>query len=106
MSTTVPSSASITNKLSNAALFLEASRRPSVTNLQTGPTPTLKGEANKAKGQSSAGAPIVRVTDLESSAGDEVTVDIFHQLRQKPVEPRRAESRFSMTVRRSTRANS
>ena len=85
MSTTVPSSASITNKLINAALFLEASRRPSFTNIQTGPTPTLKGEANKAKGQSSAGAPIVRVTDLESSAGDEVTVDIFHQLRQKPV---------------------
>lgn len=85
MSTTVQSSSSITNKLFNAALFLEASRRPSFANLQTGPAPTLKGEAAKAKGQTSPGAPIVRITDLSSSAGDEVTVDIFHQLRQKPV---------------------
>lgn len=85
MSTTVQSNASIANKVFNAALFLEASRRPTFTNIQTGPAPTLKGEARKAKGQTAAGAPIVRVTDLESAAGDEVTVDIFHQLRQKPV---------------------
>lgn len=85
MGTTVASNASIANKLFNAALFLEASRRPSFANIQTGAAPTLSGEARKAKGQTAAGAPIVRVTDLESSAGDEVTVDIFHQLRQKPV---------------------
>lgn len=85
MSTSVPTGASITNKLFNAALFLEASRRPSFANIQTGAAPTLSGEAKKAKGQTSAGAPIVRVTDLQSQAGDEVTVDIFHQLRQKPV---------------------
>lgn len=85
MSTTVGTTSSITNKLFNAALFLEASRRPSFANIQTGAAPSLSGEAKKAKGQTSAGAPIVRVTDLESTAGDEVTVDIFHQLRQKPV---------------------
>jgi N4-gp56 family major capsid protein len=85
MSTTVGTNASIANKLFNAALFLEASRRPSFANIQTGAAPSLSGEARKAKGQTAAGAPIVRVTDLESSAGDEVTVDIFHQLRQKPV---------------------
>jgi N4-gp56 family major capsid protein len=85
MSTTVGTNASIANKIFNAALFLEASRRPSFANIQTGAAPSLSGEAKKAKGQTSAGAPIVRITDLESSAGDEVTVDIFHQLRQKPV---------------------
>lgn len=85
MPTSVPSNASVANKLFNAALFLEASRRPSFSNIQTGNTPSLKGEAKKARGQSSAGAPIVRVTDLQTAAGDEVTVDIFHQLRQKPV---------------------
>lgn len=85
MSTSVGTNASIANKLFNAALFLEASRRPSFANIQTGAAPSLSGEAKKAKGQTSAGAPIVRVTDLESTAGDEVTVDIFHQLRQKPV---------------------
>ena len=85
MSTSVGTNASIANKLFNAALFLEASRRPSFANIQTGAAPSLSGEAKKAKGQTSEGAPIVRVTDLESTAGDEVTVDIFHQLRQKPV---------------------
>jgi N4-gp56 family major capsid protein len=85
MSTSVPTNASIAVKLFNAALFLEASKRQSFANIQTGAAPTLAGEAKKAKGQTSAGAPIIRVTDLQSSAGDEVTVDIFHQLRQKPV---------------------
>tara|TARA_R110002110_G_scaffold415835_1_gene657220 strand:+ start:36433 stop:37662 length:1230 start_codon:yes stop_codon:yes gene_type:complete len=85
MSTTVPTTASIAVKLFNAALFLEASRRPSFANIQTGAAPSLSGEARKAKGQTAAGAPIVRVTDLSTSAGDEVSVDIFHQLRQKPV---------------------
>ena len=45
MSTSVPSNASVANKLFNAALFLEASRRPSFANIQTGNTPSLKGEA-------------------------------------------------------------
>jgi N4-gp56 family major capsid protein len=85
MGTSVPTNASIAVKLFNAALFLESSRRPSFANIQTGSAPTLAGEAKKAKGQTSSGAPIVRVTDLSSNAGDEVTVDIFHQLRQKPV---------------------
>lgn len=85
MSTTVQSNNLLSNKVFNAALFLEASRRPSFANMQTGKAPSLGSEAKKAKGQTSAGAPIVRITDLEKSAGDEVTVDIFHQLRQKPV---------------------
>ena len=66
MSTTVPTSASIANKLFNAALFLECSRAASFANIQTGATPSLSGEAKKAKGQSAAGAPIVRVTDLKA----------------------------------------
>lgn len=85
MTTTVQNGNSLANKVFNAALFLEASRRPSFANIQTGDAPSLGTEAKKARGQTSAGAPIVRVTDLEKSAGDEVTVDIFHQLRQKPV---------------------
>ncbi len=85
MSTSVPTGASIANKLFNAALFLESSRAVSFANMQTGAAPSLSGEARKAKGQTAAGAPIIRVTDLEKNAGDEVTMDIFHQLRQKPV---------------------
>lgn len=85
MSTTVQSNSSITNKLYNSALFLESSKVPSLSKLLSDGKPTLGKEASKAKGQTSAGAPIVRIEDLSKTMGDEVTVDIFHQLRQKPV---------------------
>ena len=85
MPTSVPYGASIQKKIFNAALFSEAVRRNSLTNLMTGPAPDAGSNVGKQKGQTAAGAPIVRITDLEKSAGDEVTMDLFHQLRQKPV---------------------
>lgn len=87
MPTVVKAGSAAANKIFNAALFLEASRRNSFTNMLTGPAPKLGKEARKAdsKNQTPAGAPVVRVTDLEKQAGEEVTVDLFHQLRQKPV---------------------
>lgn len=86
MSTQVPAGSSARNRIFNAALFMEAVRRNSFTNVLTGPAPK-KGDKNKIDGkrQTAPGAPIVRITDLSKEAGDEVTVDLFHQLRQKPV---------------------
>lgn len=85
MTTTVQSSNKLTVKHYNAALFLESARIPTFTNLLTDGVPSLKREEGKAKGQSSSGAPVVRIHNLEKTAGDEVNVDIFHQLNMKPV---------------------
>jgi len=73
------------NKLYNAALFTESTRRLSFTNMLTGSAPKSPSK-NKMDGrkQTEAGAPFVRITDLSKAAGDEVTVDLFHQLRGKP----------------------
>lgn len=84
MSTTIPSAAGIAKKIFNAALYLESTRLHSLTNMLTGPAPTLSKEERKTKSQTAPGAPIVRISDLEAAAGDEVSVDLFTQLRQKP----------------------
>lgn len=77
MGTTVKS-----NKLFNAALFNEAVRSHNFTNLLTDGAPqAIPGKASK---QTSKGAPIVRITDLSKAAGDEVEVDIYHQLAGRP----------------------
>lgn len=69
------------NKIFNAALFTEAVRRNSMTNMLTGGAPKVTSK-NKtdARKQTESGAPIVRITDLAKSAGEEVTMDLFHQL--------------------------
>lgn len=84
MSTTINAAAGISKKIFNAALFLESTRIHSLTNMLTGPAPTLSAEERKTKGQTAPGAPIVRITDLEKQAGNDVSVDLFTQLRQKP----------------------
>ncbi len=77
MGTTVKS-----NKVFNAALFNEAVRSHNFTNLLTDGAPqAIPGKASK---QTSKGAPIVRITDLSKAAGDEVEVDIYHQLAGRP----------------------
>lgn len=85
MTTNVQSSNSLTNKLYNTALYLESSRIHTFTNLMTDGAPTMGTEGKKLKGQSSPGAPIIRINDLSEGAGDTVYYDLFHQLRQKPV---------------------
>ena len=77
MGTTVKS-----NKVFNAALFTEATRANTFTNLLTDGAPQAI-DGKKAR-QTSPQAPIVRVTDLTKGAGDEVEVDVFHQLNGLP----------------------
>lgn len=83
MGTQVPSGSAGANKLQNAALFTEATQAPTLCNLLTGSAPQeVKGK--KGRKQTEPGAPIVRITDLSKEAGDEVTVDIFHELTGTP----------------------
>lgn len=69
------------NKIFNAALFSEAMRRNSLTNMLTGEAPRAvnKSKVDPRK-QTEQGAPIVRITDLSKEMGDEVTTDLYHHL--------------------------
>lgn len=82
MGTQVKSGSPGAARLFNAALFTDSCHAPTWVNLLTGPMPqtVAKGERK----QTDRGAPIVRVTDLSKSAGDTVTVDIFHKLNGLP----------------------
>ncbi|WP_020209037.1 N4-gp56 family major capsid protein [Gilvimarinus chinensis] len=84
--TSIPTGSPAGNRLFNAALFAEAIRRNSMTNLLTGDAPkTIKKSKVDPRKQTSAGTPIVRATDLTKEKGDEITVDLYHQLSGKPV---------------------
>lgn len=70
-------------KVYNAALFSEYTRKHSFANLLTGDAPkAVKGKSSQK--QTDPHAPIVRVSDLSKSAGDAVEVDVIHKLRGKP----------------------
>lgn len=70
------------NKLLQVALFTEAQRSESLINMLTDEAPkTAKVQGGK---QTSHTAPVVRVTDLNKQAGDDVDMQIFHQLNGRP----------------------
>ncbi|MBM7455177.1 N4-gp56 family major capsid protein [Oceanisphaera litoralis] len=70
------------NKLLQVALFTEAQRSESLINILTDEAPK-NAKVNGGK-QTSHTAPVVRVTDLNKTAGDEVDMQIFHQLNGRP----------------------
>lgn len=70
------------NKILQAALFLQANRSHSLVNMLTEDAP--KGTKINGGKQTSAGAPVVRVTDLAKNPGDEVDMQIFHKLTGRP----------------------
>lgn len=71
------------NKILQAALFTEANRAKSWSNMMMDTAPQT-AVPDKAQNQTSHTAPIVRVTDLEKTAGDEVSMQLFHQLTGRP----------------------
>lgn len=70
------------NKILQAALFTAANRSHSLINMLTEEAP--KGAKVNGGKQTSAGAPVVRITDLAKTAGDEVDMQLFHQLSGRP----------------------
>lgn len=83
MGTQVKSGSAGANKLQNVALFTAATQQPTWHNLLTGAAPA-EIKSKPGQKQTEPGAPIVRVTNLEKTAGDEVTMDIFHNLTGLP----------------------
>lgn len=79
---TVQAKALLQATVRNAALFVAATQARNLTNLLTGPAP--KGQKEIGRLQTDPGAPIVRITDLETAAGKTVTVDLVHKITKKP----------------------
>lgn len=72
-------------KVFGSAVFAAVQSEPGFMNLLSGGAPDLSGAMAKVKGQTSPDYPIVKVTDLSKSAGDNVSVDLFNIFTGKPV---------------------
>lgn len=83
--TVIKSGSPAANRLFNAALFTQATRGNNLTSLLTDAAPKSidNNKADPSK-QTRPGAPIVRVTDLAKAKGDEVTMDLYHELKGRP----------------------
>ncbi len=84
MATQIPVGSALAKKLYSVALFSAVQHEPGFMKLLTGPAPKQGEFEAKLKGQSSPDYPLVRVTDLSKSAGDNVSVDLFNILIGKP----------------------
>ncbi|ENS4527062.1 N4-gp56 family major capsid protein [Salmonella enterica] len=74
------------NKLYQVALFTTANRNRSMVNILTEQeeAPQAVSPDRKSTKQTSAGAPVVRITDLNKARGDEVSFSIMHKLSKLP----------------------
>lgn len=82
--TTVPIGSALAKKVYSVAVFSETQRKPSLRRNLVGPAPTQSSTEKKLRGQTSEDFPIVRVTDLQNTAGDTVSVDLFNVVHGKP----------------------
>lgn len=85
MGTQVSTSDTVARKLYSVALFQSCVKTPNEMKNLTGEAPQQAQAEAKAKGQTSPGMPIVRITDLASTAGDKVSVDLFNIIGGKPI---------------------
>lgn len=86
MPTVVKSGSPAANRFFNVGLFTEVTKNNTFTNTLTDAEipKTVAKDKKKGVSQTSRGAPVVRVTDLSKSKGEEVTMDLFHELRGLP----------------------
>ncbi len=71
-------------KFYSAAVFAGVQAKAGFMNLLSEESPTLGVAMAKMEGQTQAGYPIVKVTDLAKSAGDRLSVDLFNIFQGKP----------------------
>lgn len=83
--TQVASGSALANKEYSVALFAQTLRNPSIPNMLTGPAPQLSATSRKLQNQTSAGMPIVRVTNLSKTFGDTVSVDCVDIIGGPPI---------------------
>lgn len=84
-STNVSTSSAIARKAYGGALFTRLTRGMGFRGRITGPAPKDAEAARSLRQETSAGYPVVQITDLQKEAGDEVKYDIVDVVRGKPV---------------------
>lgn len=84
-STNISSSSAIARKAYGGALFTRLTRGMGFRGKITGPAPKDAAAARELRSQTSAGYPVVQITDLQKEAGDEVKYDIVDVVRGKPI---------------------
>ncbi|EEO9900256.1 DUF4043 family protein, partial [Salmonella enterica] len=74
------------NKILQAALFTAANRARSMVNILTDQQAAPQSVSPDKAGtrQTSRGAPVVRLTDLNKGKGDEISFNIMHKLSKLP----------------------
>ena len=85
MQTQVPAGSALARKVFGAALFAKTVAFAGMVKNLTGDAPKQSDAEAKLKGQTVPDMPIVRVTDLQKSAGDSVSVDAFDTISGKPI---------------------
>lgn len=83
--TQVASGGDLAVKLFSAAVFAQTQRKNTFTNRMTGSQPSQADAESKLRNQTSPDYPVIRVTDLTDTAGDRLTVDLFHTVGGKPI---------------------
>lgn len=83
--TAIPAGSGLAPKKWSEALYSMVGRQPTPVNALSGPAPNMGNATKKIRRQSTTDMPIVRVTDLQQSAGDTVRVDCAHIVKLRPV---------------------
>jgi N4-gp56 family major capsid protein len=76
--TGIPVGSALARKLFGVAVFSVTQRANTLLKNMTGPAPKEADAMAKIKGQSSPDMPVVRVTDLAKTQGDQVSMDLFN----------------------------
>lgn len=81
----IPFGSPLAAKVFGAAVFAGVQSKQNFLNIMSGGAPQMGEAGAKQKGQTSKGAPVVKITDLSKTAGDAVSVDLFNIFTGKPV---------------------
>jgi hypothetical protein len=83
--TSIASGSGLAPKKYSDALFAMVAKQPTPVNSLAGPAPTIDKAAKVLRRQSTTDMPIVRVSDLAQSAGDNVRVDLANIVKLRAV---------------------
>lgn len=85
MTTTVPAGSGLAPKIWSDALYAQAVKAPTPLKTLSGPAPTIDKATGILRRQSQTGMPIVRINDLDKTAGDTVRMDCTQVVKLRAV---------------------
>lgn len=85
MTTTVPAGSGLAPKIWSDTLYAQAVKAPTPLKTLSGPAPTIDKATGILRRQSATGMPIVRINDLDKTAGDTVRMDCTQVVKLRAV---------------------